>query len=51
MLFEIALIIVTMGLFSFTWALLEILFFEWFVVKPTKPKRSKPVQNRFDKRA
>ena len=49
MIFEIAFILVTIGIFSMTWAVLEIVFLEIFLRDRTKLNRSKSVRNEFDK--
>ena len=49
MIFEIAFILVTIGIFSTTWAVLEIVFLEIFLRDSVKPNRSKSVRNEFDK--
>ena len=49
MIFEIAFILVAIGIFSFTWAILEILALNIYIGRYQKPNRSKSVQKRFDK--
>ncbi len=49
MVFEIAFILVAIGIFSTAWALLEILFLEIFLTTDTKSNRSKTVRKPFDK--
>ena len=49
MIFEIAFILVTIGIFSATWAVLEILFLEIFLSDKAELNRSKSVRNEFDK--
>ena len=49
MIFEIAFILVAIGIFSTVWATLEILFLEIFLATDTKSNRSKSVRNGFDK--
>ena len=47
--FDVALILVTIGIFSTTWAVLEIVFLEIFLRDRTKLNRSNSVRNEFDK--
>ncbi len=49
MMFDVALILVTIGIFSTTWAVLEIVFLEIFLRDRTKLNRSNSVRNEFDK--
>ena len=49
MIFQIAFILVAIGIFSTVWAILEILFLEIFLTTDTKSSRSKSVRNVFDK--
>ena len=49
MIFDVALILVTIGIFSTTWAVLEIVFLEIFLRDRTKLNRSNSVRNEFDK--
>ena len=49
MVFQIAFIIVTIGIFSATWAILEILFLEFLLSDKANQKRSNSVRNGFDK--
>ena len=49
MIFDVALILVTIGIFSTTWAVLEIVFLEIFLRARVKPNRSNSVRNEFDK--
>ena len=49
MIFEIAFILVTIGIFSTTWAVLEIVFLEIYLRDKAELNRSKSVRNEFDK--
>ena len=49
MIFEIAFILVAIGIFSFTWAILEILALNIYIGRYQKPNRSKSVRKPFDK--
>ncbi len=49
MIFEIAFILVTIGIFSTTWAVLEIVFLEIYLRDRAELNRSKSVRNEFDK--
>ena len=49
MIFELALILVAIGTFSTLWAITELLFLDKFLSDRAKLKRSKSVQNEFDK--
>ena len=49
MIFEIAFILVTIGIFSTTWAVLEIVFLEILLRDRTKLNRTDFDRNEFDK--
>ena len=49
MVFQIAFILVAIGIFSMVWAILEILFIEIFLTTDNKSNRSKSVRKPFDK--
>ena len=49
MIFEIAFILVAIGTISTLWAVGELLFLDKFLSDRAKLKRSKSVQNEFDK--
>ena len=49
MIFQIAFIFVAMGIFITLFAVLEILFLDYFVQQGAKAKRSRNVRNQFDK--
>jgi len=49
MIFEIAFILVAIGIFSTLWAVGELLFIDKFLSDRAKLNRSKSVQNEFDK--
>ena len=49
MIFQIAFIFVAMGIFVTLFAILEILFLDYFLQQGAKAKRSRNVQNTFDK--
>ena len=49
MIFEIAFILVAIGIFSTLWAITEILFLDKFLSDRAKLNRSKSVRNEFDK--
>jgi preprotein translocase subunit YajC len=48
MIFQIAFIIVAVGIFITLFAVLEILFLDYFLQQGAKSKRSENVQNTFD---
>ena len=49
MIFELAFILVAIGIFSTLWAITEMLFLDKFLSDRAKLKRSKSVRNEFDK--
>lgn len=49
MIYQIAFILVAIGIFSTVWAFLEILFLDYFLAIGTKSNRSKSVRKPFDK--
>ena len=49
MIFQIAFIFVAMGIFITLFAILEILFLDYFLQQGSKQKRSRNVRNGFDK--
>ena len=49
MLFQIAFILVAIGVFSILWAFIEIVALELYAREYKKSNRSKTVRNRFDK--
>ena len=49
MIFELAFILVAIGIFSTLWALTELLFLDKFLSDRAKLNRSKSVRNEFDK--
>ena len=49
MIFQIAFIFVAMGIFITLFAVLEILFLDYFLQQGAKAKRSRNVRNQFDK--
>ena len=49
MILQLALILVTIGVFSTLWAILEILFLDRLLRDKEELKRSKSVRNEFDK--
>ena len=49
MIFELAFILVAIGIFSTLWAITELLFLDKFLSDRAKLNRSKSVRNEFDK--
>ena len=49
MIFELAFILVAIGIFSTIWAITELLFLDKFLSDRAKLNRSKSVRNEFDK--